>query len=218
MMNAFDLIIFDCDGVLVDSEEIATEVLAEILSGHGINMSAAEARAAFIGQSVQDIRLAAHRLTGILMPEDWSVAFYAALLVALEGRVRPVDGVVPVVEMLRELGISFCVASQGPIEKMRTTLTSAGLWDAFADRIFSAKWVARPKPAPDLFLHAAEVCGAKPGRTAVIEDSVPGVLAGVAAGMIVFAYCPPDRSAEMRALGAIPFHAMADLSRLLDIK
>lgn len=210
-MALFDLIIFDCDGVLVDSELIANEVLAEILIGHGMAISATEARSIFIGQSVDEIRITAESYSGVFIPENWSIRYYEALLPALAERVRAVNGVEDIIELLRAAGVPFCVASQGPLEKIRTTLTAAGLWEAFSDRAYSSKSVARPKPAPDLFLHAAYACNSAPERCAVVEDSAPGVKAGVAAGMTVFAYCSVQDIPMMQDLGATTFTDMAEL-------
>jgi HAD superfamily hydrolase (TIGR01509 family) len=210
-MSRFDPVIFDCDGVLVASEAVANEVLAEILGGYGLALSGPEARATFVGMSVEDVRLSANARYGLAMREDWSVAYYADLIPALGARVEPIDGVHDVVAGLTDLQVPFCVASQGPPEKMKATLTRTGLWTAFGDRAYSAKAIRRPKPAPDLFLHAAQAQGVPPEKCAVIEDSVVGVTAGIAAGMTVFAYCPPADATAMERLVAIPFHGMEDL-------
>jgi HAD superfamily hydrolase (TIGR01509 family) len=216
-MANFDLIIFDCDGVLVDSEAIANEVLAGALADYGIALAASEARAIFAGLSVDDVRRRAGERFGILMPENWSVAYYARLIPTLGQRVMPIDGVGNVLRRLSAAGIRYCVASQGPIEKVRATLTRAEFWGLFEGHVYSAKLIGRPKPAPDLFLHAAASERAHPSRCAVIEDSVVGVQAGVAAGMRVFAYCARDEAAHMESLGAMPFFAMTGLPALLEL-
>jgi HAD superfamily hydrolase (TIGR01509 family) len=195
----------------VDSEAIGTEVLAGILATHGVAISAGEAHSLFKGQSIHDIRITVQNHSGVLMPEDWSAGYYEALLPALAKKVKPINDIKNVIDLLKLADVPFCVASQGPLEKTRTTLTTVGLWETFANRAFSAKAVARPKPAPNLFLHAAYACQATPARCAVIEDSVSGVKAGITAGMTVFAYCSPQEAQEMQNLGAIPFNDLTDL-------
>jgi beta-phosphoglucomutase-like phosphatase (HAD superfamily) len=212
-----DLVIFDCDGVLVDSERIANEVLAEVLESHGILLSWHEAKSVFLGQSVTDIRSNAALRFGIELPHDWSVAYYARMIPALAERVTAIDGAPAAVEAVLSAGLRCCVASQGPIEKMRATLSRAGLWDSFEGHVFSAKSVARPKPAPDVFLHAAASMGVPPNRCVVIEDSPLGVAAGVAAGMRVLAYCPEGHGEAMRLRGAAPFTSMRQVALLLNL-
>ncbi len=216
-MARFDLIIFDCDGVLVDSETVANEVLADILGGYGLAMTGPEARAIFVGMSLDAVRLHAGDRFGIAMPVDWSVAYYEAVIPVLAERCEPIEGIHDVVGSLKAAGIPFCVASQGPPDKMRATLTATGLWADFGTNAFSAKTIRRPKPAPDLFLHAARTMGFPPDRCAVVEDTVVGVTAGIAAEMTVFAYCPPEGAQTMTDLGATPFHAMRDLPALLGL-
>jgi HAD superfamily hydrolase (TIGR01509 family) len=213
----FDLVIFDCDGVLVDSETVATEVLAEVIRGHGVTLTGPEARAIFIGMSLDAVRLHANERFGIAMPQDWAVGYYATLIPMLAERCEPIDGIHDVVGKLKTASVPFCVASQGPPEKMHATLTATGLWADFGNSAFSAKSIRRPKPAPDLFLHAAQSKGFRPERCAVVEDTIVGVTAGIAAGMKVFAYCPPERTQTMAELGATPFHTMRDLPGLLGL-
>jgi HAD superfamily hydrolase (TIGR01509 family) len=214
----FDLIIFDCDGVLVDSEAVANEVLAATVTRHGVAPTGPESQAIFMGMSLDAVRVHANERFGIAMPVDWSVAYYETLIPMLAERCEPIEGIHDVIRRLRQANVPFCVASQGPPEKMRATLTATGLWADFGESAFSAKTIRRPKPAPDLFLHAARVKGFPPDRCAVIEDSTVGVTAGIAAGMSVFAYCPPERAAVMTELGATPFHAMRDLPGLLGLE
>jgi HAD superfamily hydrolase (TIGR01509 family) len=217
-MKRFDLIIFDCDGVLVDSEAVANEVLAAIVRSHGVALTGPQSQAIFMGMSLDAVRLHANERFGIAMPSDWSVAYYETLIPMLAERCEPTEGIHDVIGKLRQANIPFCVASQGPPEKMRATLTATGLWADFGDSAFSAKTVSRPKPAPDLFLHAARVKGFAPDRCAVVEDTTVGVAAGIAAGMKVFAYCTPERAPTMADLGATPFHAMRDLPGLFELE
>lgn len=216
-MSAFDLVIFDCDGVLVDSEAIGNAVLAEVLSGYGVRLSPLEARSRYAGCSVAAIRNGIEESFAVSLPDDWTEQYYRLLIAALSESVTPIDDVAAVVARLQDADLPFCVASQGPLEKTEASLKSARLWEAFAGRVFSAKAVARPKPAPDLFLHAARTCGAAPDRCAVIEDSAAGVQAARAAGMAVFAYCPQGNSKPLRSLGAVTFRSMAELPALLAV-
>jgi beta-phosphoglucomutase-like phosphatase (HAD superfamily) len=215
IMEGIDLIIFDCDGVLVDSERISNEVLSEILGEHGLRLSWQEAKAVFLGQSVDDVRTNAAIRFGIELPADWSHSYYARMIPALAERVEAIDGAPAAVASVATAGLRCCVASQGPVEKMRATLGRTGLWESLDGQIYSAKAVARPKPAPDLFLHAATAMGTAPDRCLVIEDSALGVTAAVAAGMRVLAYCPEEDDGPMRALGAVPFGSMHDIAALL---
>jgi HAD superfamily hydrolase (TIGR01509 family) len=210
-----DLVIFDCDGVLVDSERISNEVLAEVLGEHGISLSWEQTKAIFLGQSVTDVRVNAGLQFGIELPHDWADAYYERMIPALADRVQIIEGAREAVVAVKAAGLRYCVASQGPIEKMRATLSRTGLWELFDGRIYSSKAVARPKPHPDLFLHAAADIGVAPSRCVVIEDSVLGVTAGIAADMRVLAYCPDGGVSEMQALGATPFHSMHAIETLL---
>jgi len=207
----FDLVIFDCDGVLVDSEGIGNGVLATILADNGVKMDAVAARSRYEGLSVADIARGFEAEFGIRLPEDWTERYYELLIQTLREQARPIRGVEIAIGHLQRQGIPICVASQGPLAKIEASLRSAGLWDAFAGRAYSAKSVAKPKPAPDLYLHVARAFGVPPERCAVVEDSIAGITAGRAAGMQVFAFCANEREAEMTSLGAIPFHAMDKL-------
>lgn len=211
----FDLIIFDCDGVLVDSEAISNRVLARILSKYGATLSPTETQRLFIGQSVSAVRQTALKELDVELPSDWAAGYYQELIPALE-EVQPIPGVLPVLERLVSLGVTICVASQGPPEKMNTTLGVTRLEHFFEGRVYSAKSVARPKPAPDLFLYAASECRVHPMRCAVVEDSELGVTAARSAGMTAYAYCHPNQAECMSVLGAYPIHSMDDLLPYLE--
>lgn len=210
-MAAFDLVIFDCDGVLVDTEGIGNEVLSEVLAKHGIAIDAIAARDRYEGFAVGDIARGVEVEFGVRLPEDWTEQYYEMLIHALRMQARPIKGVELAIGYLRRQGILCCVASQGPLSKIEASLQSAGLWEAFAGRAYSAKSVLKPKPAPDVYLHVAQALDVQPDRCAVIEDSATGIRAGRTAGMTVFAFCQPDRAHVMASLGAIPFHAMEEL-------
>jgi HAD superfamily hydrolase (TIGR01509 family) len=213
-VRRFDLVIFDCDGVLIDSEPIANVVFSRQLAGVGIRMSPEEVMRTFVGRSRDDCIAMAGEMHGVEMPADFAARWDEALHEALAREVKPVEGVP---ELLSSLSIPYCVASNGEPMHMRLGLTAAGLMPFVEGRLFSAKQVANPKPAPDVYLHAARTMGASPSRCAVVEDTATGVKAGVAAGMSVFAYVGGPQSDEqsLRALGARAFHRMRELRALL---
>jgi HAD superfamily hydrolase (TIGR01509 family) len=214
-VSRFELVIFDCDGVLIDSEPIANAVFSRQLATAGIHMSPGEVMRAFVGRSRDTCIAMAGEMHGVAMPADFARRWDEALHEALEREVRPVAGVP---ELLAGLKIPYCVASNGEPRHMELGLAAAGLMPFVRGRLFSAKQVPSPKPAPDVYLHAARAMGAAPARCAVVEDTATGVTAGVAAGMTVFGYVggPQSDAAALRALGARPFDRMADLPALLE--
>ncbi len=218
-MTLRGLVIFDCDGVLVDSMGIDMRELTRAIGSAGGTMTAHEVKAAFHGVALADIEhgVAAH--LGRPVPDGWMERFLADRAAAFERELQPIDGAREAIDGVRAAGWDACIASGGALQKMELTLRVTGLRDAVPDdRIFSAYSVARPKPAPDLFLHAATACGFAPQACVVVEDSVPGVTAGRAAGMRTLGYSGGDPAVAERlsALGAEPLSAMADLPVLLD--
>jgi HAD superfamily hydrolase (TIGR01509 family) len=207
-----ELVIFDCDGVLVDSERIAVRVDAEMLAELGWPLSEEEVVERFMGRTTEDmIRTIEAEIDGL--KPGWHVEFDRRYMEALAAELEPVDGVV---EALDAIDLPTCVASSGTHEKLRFTLGHTGLYPRFEGRIFSAHDVGRGKPAPDLFLHAARSLGADPAACAVVEDSRHGVEAGRAAGMRVFAYggglAPRD---QLAGPSTVVFDDMRELPRLL---
>jgi HAD superfamily hydrolase (TIGR01509 family) len=213
-VGAFDLVIFDCDGVLVDTEPTATRVLVTMLARVGIVMSEAECLRTFVGRSAAAALVIIEDRLAAPLPAEFSAEWHALLFEALARGVAPIPGVGAALDAI---ALPTCVASSGAHDRMRLTLGASGLLPRFEGRIFSATEVARGKPHPDVFLHAASRRGAAPARTAVVEDSSAGVAAGVAAGMTVFAYTAGAHSdpAELRAAGAVAFADMAELPALL---
>ena len=210
------LVIFDCDGVLIDSEPIANRVLAEQLAAIGLPMSRDEVMRQFVGRTRDGCLELAQRLLGRALPPGFGARWDEALFAALASEVRAVDGVA---DLLRALDVPYCVASNGTPHRMRMSLEAAGLLPLVEGRIFTASEVARPKPAPDLFLHAARTMGAAPAESVVIEDTPTGARAGVAAGMRVLAYAaaPHARHVELRRAGAELFDDMARVRELLGL-
>jgi len=185
----FDLVILDCDGVLVDSEPIANQIMREALKTLGLSMTLDEVMSTFVGRSMASCRTIIEARLGRAAPATFFDELHRRTFEAFQADLEIVDGVE---ELLNALAVPCCVASSGSHAKIRCSLGAVGLLDRFEGRIFSAEDVARGKPAPDLFLHVGRSMGATPAACAVIEDSVPGVQAAVAAGMTAYAYAPPD--------------------------
>lgn len=182
------LVLFDCDGVLVDSEPIVERVFADRLADLGLTLSPADVRARFRGWRFDTVMADVETRLGRSLPREWVYALTQAEYAALSAQVEPIPGVIALIDQVEGAGITAAVASSGAPEKMRVTLGKVGLWDRFEGRIFSAVEVSRGKPAPDLFLFAADRMGVAPADTVVIEDSAAGVQAAKAAGMTAIGY------------------------------
>ncbi len=191
-----ELVIFDCDGVLVDSEPIAIRVDAEVLARLGMPMSESEIVERFVGRSPAVMRAALEEHLGHPVPADWSAEFRRRYDEAYAAELRPVDGIE---DALDAIALATCVASSSDPGPLRHKLELTGLYGRFAGRIFSATEVRHGKPAPDLFLLAAERMGVRPEVCVVVEDSRFGVEAARAAGMDVFAYAGSVTPAAMLA-------------------
>lgn len=208
-----ELVIFDCDGVLVDSERLAVRIDVQVLAELGWELSEREVIERFVGRSDAFVTAAIEAHLGRPLGADWLARFEPLYRRVFAAGLRPVDGIV---EALDQIALPTCVASSGSHDKMRYTLGLTGLWDRFAGRIFSATEVARGKPAPDLFLYAAERMGVDPAACAVVEDSRYGVEAARAAGMLAFAFAGGVTPAErLCGRGTVVFTSMRELPRLL---
>jgi HAD superfamily hydrolase (TIGR01509 family) len=203
IVGTWDLVIFDNDGVLVDSEPLANRVLAGLLTEHGYPISPEQCVRRFMGRTLATVRAAVEDETGTPLPADFESAYYDVLFEEFRRSLRRVAGVEAVLATLERDGTPVCVASSARHEKIRVSLDVAGLAHHFGDRVFSAQDVRRGKPAPDLFLHAAANCGVEPERCLVIEDSPPGIRAAkAAAGMTAIGYVgliPADQLVEAGA-------------------
>ncbi len=212
MGTPVDLVIFDCDGVLVDSERLAVRVEARLITELGWPLSEAEVLERFVGRSDRHMLGEIEAALGRPVP-DWQDRYQHDLHRAFHDELAAVDGIEAALD---ELTIHTCVASSGTHEKMQLTLGLTRLHDRFAGRIFSSTEVEHGKPAPDLFLHAAERSGVAPERSIVVEDSRSGVEAARAAGMRSLGYAggltPPD---WLEGPGTIVFDDMADLPGLV---
>ena len=205
-------VIFDCDGVLVDSEPAANAVLAGLIAELGLPITAEQTQATYMGRSwASCMEILADRL-GHPPPADFGERYRAGVRAAWQRELHPVPGVV---EALDAIELPSCVASSGEHERMRLTLGLTGLLPRFEGRLFSATEVEHGKPAPDLFFHAASQMGFDSATTVVIEDTVPGVQAARAAGMRVLAFARLVMADDLAAAGGEVFDDMRALPGLL---
>jgi HAD superfamily hydrolase (TIGR01509 family) len=182
--RGFDLIIFDCDGVLVDSELLSCRCLSEVLAEFGIALSIEQALELFLGRSTKAIEQH-YRDLGQYVPGGFLPRLKSHVLKTFVGSLQPIPGITVV---MSELRAPFCVASSSDLDRVSLSLDVTGLASHFGDRLYTAQMVKHGKPAPDLFLYAAGKMGAQPAHTLVIEDSVSGVQAAKAAGMTVWGF------------------------------
>jgi HAD superfamily hydrolase (TIGR01509 family) len=216
-VTATRLVIFDCDGVLVDSEPIAARLTAEAVSELGWEMSPELAKAEFLGDTFANIIRRVEERIGRSVPPAWPADSQAKLLAALERELLPMPGVRSALEALTAARVELAVGSQGSHQKMQLTLGVTNLLPFFQGRIFSATQVSRPKPAPDLFLLAAETLGFTPSQTAVVEDSTRGVKAALAAGMRILGYTGSVGRDAMLTAGAEPIDDLALVPTMLGV-
>ena len=213
-----DLIIFDCDGVLVDSEVISCRAHASTLTRHGYPITEEQVLHRFLGVSDREARLIIEAELGRKLPDDFDAEVKAETLKYYAGDLK---AIAHVADAIAAIDLPKCVASSGTPEKIRHGLDCAGLYEQLAPHIFSAIQVTRGKPAPDLFLFAAEQMRAAPARCLVIEDSVPGVTGAVTAGMTVLGFhggshCLPGHAEKLQAAGAaVLFDDMRQLPDLV---
>jgi HAD superfamily hydrolase (TIGR01509 family) len=207
-------VIFDCDGVLIDSERLAIKVEVEVLSELGWHLTEAEVIERFVGRSDRDMHAMIEAQLGSRLPVAWQDRFEPRYRQSFAADLAPVDGVV---DALDQITLPSCVASSATHAHLRYTLQLTGLYERFAGRIFSSEDVARGKPAPDLFLHAAKQLATSPAECVVVEDSQPGVHAARAAGMRVLAYAGGlSRRELLEGPSTVVFDDMAALPELID--
>jgi HAD superfamily hydrolase (TIGR01509 family) len=217
-MTQPDLVIFDCDGVLIDSELIGVRVEAAELARIGIEVAESEILTRYVGMSAAAMFRALETEHGRALPEDFGALLQARIDAAFERELQAIPGIH---ETLDRLQAAICVASSSTLARLRHSLGLTGLYARFAPNVFSAEQVANGKPAPDLFLHAAARMGCPPARCLVIEDSISGVRGAVAAGMRVWGFiggghCANGHDGRLRDAGAeTVFGHMADLPALL---
>jgi HAD superfamily hydrolase (TIGR01509 family) len=214
---AFDLVIFDCDGVLVDSEVISLETLLATLRSHGAEIDLDYAHATYLGRSFPTVIADFRNLTGRVAPEGLEADYLARLFAAYRRELRAMAGAHA---LLSGLARKFCMATSSGMERATLSLQLTGLYPFFREAIFTASMVGRGKPTPDLFLHAAAACAAEPSRCLVIEDSEVGVLGALNAGMTVWRFVGGthfrDTPAPIGHSGnARLFHTMTDVAAAL---
>ncbi len=217
MSAQVDLVIFDCDGVLVDGEVISCRAHAETLTRHGYPITADQVLERFLGVSDREARMMIETELGLSLPGDFETQMKQA---ALQCYAEDLQTIPFIGEAVAAIGLKKCVASSGTPEKIRHGLDCTGLYDLFAPHIFSASQVERGKPAPDLFLFAAEQMQSAPARCVVIEDSLPGITGGLAAGMTVLGFhggshCRPGYADTLRAAGVVA--TFDDMRQLPDL-
>ncbi|EJM99586.1 HAD family phosphatase [Phyllobacterium sp. YR531] len=212
-----DLVIFDCDGVLVDTETVGNHHLVKMLGEAGFQTTFSELRKTYTGMPMRAVQEKVEA-QGYSLGADFVERWYKAIPVIFEN-VEAIPYIDDVITAVRNAGLAYCVASSANVEKMHITLGKTGLIGHFEKVLYSASMVARGKPFPDLFLHAAAEMGYDPSRAVVIEDSVAGTRAGVAAGMRVFSYCGDEHADRegLAAAGGILFDDMRKLPALLEI-
>ncbi|MEW2290653.1 HAD family hydrolase [Streptomyces sp. NPDC047841] len=210
----YDLVIFDNDGVLVDSEPLSNRLLAAYLTELGHPTTYEDSIRDYMGSAMHRIHDLVLERTGERLPAEFDEVFHARVFAAFERELRPVPGVTGVLEKLAADGVPYCVASSGSHARIRVGHRTTGLDRWFPrERVFSSEDVGRGKPAPDLFLHAAERTGVAPGRCVVVEDSPLGVQAAVAAGMDVYGFTAMTPAARLAGAG----HLFSRMDQLLDL-
>jgi len=217
-MLDLQLVIFDCDGVLVDSEVISNDVLARSLTEQGLPTTLAQSRRDYQGLLLAEIDSRAQAKLGRPLAQDWLQRYERDRAAVFRRELRAVPGVAEAVRRIKAAGVRVCVASQGKLEKTRLSLELTRLDPLFGDEVlFSAYSVARGKPHPDLFLHAAQTMATEPARCAVVEDTPSGVTAAASAGMRVLGYAADSDASALRRAGAEVFMAMEELPGLLGL-
>ena len=217
----FEAVLFDCDGVLVDSEPITNGVLRTMLGELGWKLSPDECMRLFIGKAVKDEKAIIEARTGQPLTEAWLARFRERRNESLMQRLEPIDGALEAVALIHgQFGGRIACASGADRLKVELQLEKCGLMRYFKGRVFSGHELPRSKPAPDVYLAAAAALDVDPKRCAVVEDTVTGVTAGVAAGATVFGYSPPEAGhdapdALMRAGASAVFTSMQSLFALL---
>lgn len=210
------LVIFDCDGVLVDSELLASVALVDCLTEHNIAMKAEDADERFKGKRLSDCLLEIEQLYSCKLPAEFTDVYRARMSEYFEAKLKAIDGVE---DAIKKIPHPKCVASNGPLEKMKRNLEITGLRNYFEENIFSAYTIQKWKPDPDLFLHACKTMGSEPQHAVVIEDSAIGIRGALAGGFKVLAYNVPSvqnvNVTHFRYMSELPTHIRSVFNRSL---
>lgn len=209
----YKCIIFDCDGVLVDSEEISSRVLVELANSIGADIDMEYSELNFTGKSFDNVFQQIEELAGRKLPKNHERDYRDRTFELFKTELQPIKGIH---KLLDETSVPFCVASNGPRDKMLLNLSITKLLDKFENRVFSAYDINRWKPDPELFLHAASKMGFAPKECVVIEDSIAGIKAATSGGFDVFGFAKKHNSKEFETEGATVFFEMDNLIALLD--
>ena len=210
------LVIFDCDGVVVDSEPLTLQLIRDDLAARGLPLDLSKVTDLFVGGTIAGAGAQA-RAMGADISADWADLIYDKVFAALASKVEPIPGIGAVLDRLDRQVIAYAIGSNGPHRKMEITLARCGLAARFAGRTYSREDVAAPKPAPDVYLLAASQAGVAPQDCVVIEDSATGAQAAVAAGMAVFGFARETPRAKFEGLTEFLFDDMAQLPALLGL-
>ena len=215
-MQRPDYVLFDCDGVLVDSEPVTNRILRDDLAAHGLDLRLEQVMNLFIGGTMAGVMGEARRM-GAALPDDWLDRIYSRMFEVLAQECEVLPGVPTMLDRLDAADIGYAVGSNGPMAKMNVTLGRCGLAERFLGRVFSAQECPAPKPAPDVYLKAAARAGKAPANCVVVEGSPSGARAGKAAGMQCFGYVADTPAARLEGICDHLFDDMADLPTLLGL-
>jgi HAD superfamily hydrolase (TIGR01509 family) len=207
-------IIFDCDGVLVDTEKIGNGILLEMASKYGFKMEIEDAYRDFNGRNLQECFRHIEVAIEAKLPESFEAEYREKSFEAFKTQVKPMEGIVSFIENLK---IPYCVASSGPVEKIRLNLEVAGLLDKFENKIFSSYQINSWKPDPGIFLYAANEMGFEVNDCIVVEDSKAGVKAGIQGGFRVFGFANGYNNSDLEEEGAMLFYTYEELSGILGV-
>ena len=208
-------IIFDCDGVLVDTEKIGNGILLAMAQEHGFEMELEDAYRYFNGRNLKDCFRHIEEAIHQKLPENFETEYREKSFEAFKTQVKPMEGIVDFIRNIEKLKIPYCVASSGPVDKIRLNLEVAGLLDKFEDRIFSSYQIGSWKPEPGIFLHAATVMGFEVKDCIVVEDSKAGVKAGISGGFKVYGFANGFNNDDLEEEGAELFRSYEELSEKL---
>lgn len=203
------LVIFDCDGVLIDSEPVTEQLMSDSFANYGLQISPHKVGALFTGGTMKTAADEARKL-GANLPDDWVNDINKAVADILAKGVPIFDGLFDLLDALETANIATAIASNGPMSKMKASLTPSGLWNKFNGRIYSGHDYA-PKPAPDMLLNAIEKAGTTSAETIFIDDSPTGCRAGIAASVRVYGFRPIGDTGDLEKVGAIPKRSMQDI-------
>ena len=211
-----ELVIFDCDGVLVDTEAVTNAVISDFLQQYGLIIPPNEIITLFSGGTMASVGVEATK-RGAQLPNGWLDQIYSVVFDTLRQGVEVIEGVIGLIDALVAQDIAVAIASNGPMQKMEITLRPSGLWDRFAGRIYSGHQYG-PKPAPDMLFQIMTDAGVSRDNTVMIDDMPSGCRAAQAAGITCFGYVADGDSARLEGTGAVPMMSMHAISQALDLR